>query len=152
MDPTACIALVDDANDLPVLYYFRKGSRPCAAVGWLPFLLAGCAASIDLSRLFLVVIAVSKSALCPSYVFLDFLVIQFRRFILTYEVGGQLFEDAECFLSFQRTCLIRWCPLELLVPGAHQKTGLGAPLRLKELVSHSYAEGRLGLIFLVYWS
>jgi len=38
MDPTAFIALVDDANDLPVLYYFRKGSRPCAAVGCLALL------------------------------------------------------------------------------------------------------------------
>jgi len=99
----------------------------------LPFLLAGCAASIDLSRLLLllVVIAMSKSALCPGYVFLDFLVIHFRRLILTYEVGGQLFEDTECFLSLQRTCLVRWCPLELLVPGAHHKTGFGAPLRLE---------------------
>jgi len=79
-------------------------------VGCLGLLARGLRYSIDLSRLFLVVIAVSKSALCPSYVFLDFLVIQFRRFILTYRVGGQPFEDTECLLSPKRSCLVR-CPL-----------------------------------------
>jgi len=28
---------------------------------------------------------------CPGYIFLDFLVIHFRSFILTYGVGGQPF-------------------------------------------------------------
>jgi len=36
--PTSFIALVDDANDLPILYHFRKGPRPCAAVGCLGLL------------------------------------------------------------------------------------------------------------------
>jgi len=59
-------------------------------------------------------------------------------------------EDTECFLAFQRSCLVRWCPPELLGPGANHKTGFGAPLRLEELVSHSYAGGRLGLVFVVF--
>jgi len=60
-DPSAFIVLVDAANDLSILYHFRKGPRPCAA----PFLLAGCAVSIELSRLllWLVVSAMSKSGI-----------------------------------------------------------------------------------------
>jgi len=60
-DSTAFIALVDDANDLPILYYFRKGSRPYAAVGCLGLLARCCAASIDLSRLLLLLVVIAMS-------------------------------------------------------------------------------------------
>jgi len=36
-DPDAFIVLDIDAIDLPIIYYFRKGSRPCAAVGCFGF-------------------------------------------------------------------------------------------------------------------
>jgi len=82
-DPSAFIALVDDANDLLILYYFSKGSRPCA-VGYLG-LLARWLSCLH-RPLSLVAVAGGHSdvevwdcRLCPCYVFLDFLVIQFRR-------------------------------------------------------------------------
>jgi len=81
-DPSAFIALVDDANDFPILYYFSKGSRPRAAVGYLG-LLARWLSCLN-RPLSLVAVAGGHSdvevwdyRLCPGYVFLDFLVIQF---------------------------------------------------------------------------
>jgi len=97
-DPTAFIALVDDTNDLPILFHFRKVSRPCAAVGYLSLL----ARWLSWLHRPLSLVAVARShcdvevwdyCLCPGYVLLDFQVIQFWRLILTYRIGGQPFEE-----------------------------------------------------------
>jgi len=81
-DPSAFIALVDDANDLPILYYLRKGYRPCAAVGYLGRLARWLRCFHP--PLSLVAVADGHSdaevwdyRLCPGYAFLDFLAIQF---------------------------------------------------------------------------
>jgi len=63
---------------------------------------------------------------------------------------GLVASRSECLLTFQMSCLVRWCSLELLGPGAHHKISLGTPLRLDYLVSRSYAGGRFGLVFVVF--
>jgi len=73
-DPSAFIALVDDSNDLPNLYYFSKGSRPCAAVGYSG-LLARWLSCLHRPPS-LVAVAGGHSEvwdyrLCPGYVLLD---------------------------------------------------------------------------------
>jgi len=129
-DPSALIALVDDSNDLPILYYFSKESRPYTAVGYSG--LHARRLSCLHRPLSLVAVAGGHSdievRLCPGYVLLDFYVIQFLRLILTYRVGGQPFEDPESFLTFKRSCLDRWYPLEILCPGTRHETGFGDSL------------------------